>query len=277
MSEATTILVLVENTVRRTDLIAEHGLSFLIQNRDGTVLFDTGQGAALLPNAERLKLDLSSVDRIVLSHGHHDHTGGLKAVLEHIGPREVLAHPDALQPKLAATRDEVRTIGMPDRASLERAGARFDLSDAPREVVPGVTATGTVPRNTDFEVVPDRFQRFDGDRRVHDEIWDDQALVVETGEGPVVVLGCAHAGLINTLDYVSELTGERRFAAVVGGTHLVEADEAAVRNTMEALQGFSIGRLAPCHCTGFAGQATMWQHFGESFAVTGTGDRLEWA
>jgi 7,8-dihydropterin-6-yl-methyl-4-(beta-D-ribofuranosyl)aminobenzene 5'-phosphate synthase len=271
----TTILTLVENTVRRAKLLAEHGLSFLIQTQKETVLFDTGQGKTVLANADSLKVDINTVDRIVLSHGHFDHTGGLRHVLKRIGPRDVLAHPDALLPKYSVLKGEVREIGIPDsRKALEKAGARFVLSTGPVEVAPGVTATGCVPRVTPFEVVGERFQARSNGDWAQDDIWDDQALIVQTSKGPVVVLGCAHAGLINTLLYASELVGGKRFAAVVGGTHLVDADKRRIQLTLEALEQFEIARFAPCHCTGFDGQVALLGGFRDRFALNETGVRI---
>jgi len=271
----TTITTLVENTAQGKGLLAEHGLAFLIETRAGTILFDAGQGMVLLPNADVLEVDIDSAERIFLSHGHFDHTGGLRQVLSRIGSREVFAHPHALAPKYSVRRGETRRIGIPEtREELEQAGARFCLHEEPVELLPGVTATGPVPRVTDFERVSSRFQTGSAGTLRQDELLDDQSLIVETDEGPVVVLGCAHAGLINTLLHVRELVGESRLAGVIGGTHLVDADEARLQCTVAALGGFDIGRLVPCHCTGFRSQVALWEACGERFVANAVGKRF---
>lgn len=271
-----TITTLAENTVRRPGLIAKHGLSFLIQTDRGTVLFDTGQGYALIHNAARLDVDLGKVDRIVLSHGHFDHTGGLRQVLGRIGPREVFAHPDALRPKYSVREGRVWAIGIPGRREdLEEAGATFRLSESPAEILPGIVATGRIPRTSGFEQVGAHFRAGPEKDSTQDLLRDDQALIVETGEGPVVVLGCAHAGLVNTLFYAAELAGGRKFAGVIGGTHLIDADESRLRRTVETLGAFEIGRMAACHCTEFRGQVALYEAFGKRFVPHATGDRIE--
>lgn len=271
-----TIMALMENSANRVGLIAEHGLSFLVRTSRGTVLFDTGQTSALLANATRLGVDLKEVDRIVLSHGHYDHTGGLRSVLEQTDPREVLAHPAALEPKFTVRGGEILPIGLPEsRGALEAAGARWRMNEGPSEVVPGIIATGEVSRDTEFETVPERFRVRRDDRLVLDPLTDDQALIVETGEGPVVLLGCAHSGLINVLRQAARLTGGKRFAAVVGGTHLVDADPPRLRDTVDALAEYEIARMAPCHCTGLHGQAALLGSYGSRYVVFSAGDTLE--
>ena len=271
----TTIRALVENTAQRRGVIGEHGVAFLVETAAGTVLFDTGQGRALLPNATELDVELGEVERIVLSHGHFDHTGGLRQLLDRIGPREVFAHPDALTPKYSVRGGKVQSIGIPEtRGALERAGARLHLHEGPAEIIPGVRTTGRIPRETGFEEVSTRFQVRLGAELTQDEMRDDQALVVDTEDGPVVVLGCAHAGLINTLICAEKLTGQPRFAAVIGGTHLVDADPSRLQRTIEALGRFEIGRMAPCHCTGFRGQVALWEAFGDRFVLNTCGDVL---
>lgn len=269
---STRITTLVDNLAQGQGILGEHGLAFLIEAPAGNVLFDTGQSSVLLHNAEVLQLDLAAVDAVVLSHGHYDHTGGLLPLLEQRGGLPVHAHPAALQPKYAVSKTEARSIGIPvEPAVLERAGARFQLHDGPREVFPGITATGPVPRVTGFETVTSRFRLGPALDAPHDTMKDDQALIVQTEAGPVLLLGCTHSGLINTLRHVCDLIGQTRLAAVLGGTHLVDADANRIQQTISELERYDIERLGACHCTGFRGQVALSSALGERFVLNAAG------
>ncbi len=271
------ILTLAENTVYRRGLTAEHGLSLLIRTDEGEVLFDTGPGSAAVSNAAKMQVDLRKVSGIVLSHGHYDHTGGLRQILETIGPRPVFAHPSVFAPKYSTKRGGLRSVGMPEtRSQLERAGADFRFSETPTEVLPGVISTGSIPRLSGFEEVGTHFltSTEEGAALSHDMLWDDQALVLDNRSAPVVVLGCGHSGLVNTLLYAAELMGRKRFALVIGGTHLIDATEACLERTLEALDQFDISKIAPCHCTGLRGQVALWEKFRGRLIWNSTGDQI---
>jgi 7,8-dihydropterin-6-yl-methyl-4-(beta-D-ribofuranosyl)aminobenzene 5'-phosphate synthase len=274
------ILTLVEDTVEKPDLIGEHGLSLLVSTPGGDTLFDTGQGNALLRNAVRMGVDWNRVTCIVLSHGHYDHTGGLAGVLAETGARPVFAHPSVFAPKYSKKTGELRSIGMPaNRETLEGAGMQVRACLAPMEAAPGVLATGPIPRVTDFEQVPAHFLTASAGRSdlVPDGLEDDQSLILGPRSAPVVVLGCAHSGIVNTLLYASELAGTKRFSLVIGGTHLIDADEMRLQRTLEALRQFEIMKIAPCHCTGLRGQFALWENYGAAFHPNHTGDCIECA
>jgi 7,8-dihydropterin-6-yl-methyl-4-(beta-D-ribofuranosyl)aminobenzene 5'-phosphate synthase len=271
------IFTLVENSVQKPELIAEYGLSFLVTTKDETILFDTGQGFALISNAARMGIDLNEISSIVLSHGHHDHTGGLSEILNSIGSRQVYAHPSAFLPKYSKKDSEPISIGIPtDLKALKQAGMEHRGCTGPIEVSAGILLTGPIPRTTDFEQVPSHFLRDtpNGSGLIHDSLEDDQALIIAHKDAPVLVLGCSHSGLINTLLYAVELTGKKHFSLVVGGTHLISANDLCLKKTEEHLDQFKIDRIAPCHCTGFRGQIALWQKFGQSFVLNSTGDRI---
>jgi 7,8-dihydropterin-6-yl-methyl-4-(beta-D-ribofuranosyl)aminobenzene 5'-phosphate synthase len=274
------IRTLVEDTVEKPDLIGEHGLSLLISTSGGDILFDTGQGAALPRNAIRMGVDWERVTSIVLSHGHYDHTGGLAGVLAETGARPVFVHPSAFAPKYSKKTGELRSIGVrANRDTLEGAGMQLRTCTAPVEVAPGVLATGPIPRVTAYEQVPPHFLTASAEKSdvVPDLLEDDQALILGSRNAPVLVLGCAHSGIVNTLLYASELAGTNRFSLVIGGTHLIDADEMRLQRTLEALRQFEIMKIAPCHCTGLRGQFALWENFGSAFQANHTGDRIECA
>jgi 7,8-dihydropterin-6-yl-methyl-4-(beta-D-ribofuranosyl)aminobenzene 5'-phosphate synthase len=273
------IVTLVENTVQKLGLIAEHGLSLLISTPGGNLLFDTGQGQTLVPNAKQLGIDLKSISTIVLSHGHSDHTGGLAPLLEEIGPRLVFVHPSAFSHKFSNRNGQLRPIGVPwSKEALEHGGMKLHSCLGPVEVMPGVLATGPIPRVTDFEQIPPHLlaDSPNGLGLVHDSLEDDQAVILdEHGTAPVVVLGCSHSGIVNTLLYAAKLTGSRRFSLVIGGTHLMDANKTVLEKTLDSLRQFEIMRIAPCHCTGLRGQWALSESFGDTFLTNSTGDRIE--
>ena len=247
-----TITTLVNNTMPRP-LRSEHGLSFWIEYAGRNILFDTGQTDAIVHNAELLDIDLSKTDMIVLSHGHYDHTGGLKAVLGLALNADLYLHPDA--PKVRYSHPlgkRPKNISMPSdtcdtMAELFPKGRVF-YTGQPTRAAANIQVTGAIPRITDYEDTGGPFY-LDESRRQTDLLTDDQALLIETAKGLVVVLGCAHAGLINTLEYAGQLTGLPIYA-VIGGMHLRDASENRIEKTMQALQKYNPEIVAPCHCTG---------------------------
>jgi 7,8-dihydropterin-6-yl-methyl-4-(beta-D-ribofuranosyl)aminobenzene 5'-phosphate synthase len=260
MTEKVQITVLVENTAESPGLLAEHGLAFWIEIGSQCILFDTGQGGVLVGNAYRLDISLSRVDAIVLSHGHYDHTCGLADALRGNQPTAIYAHPDALKPKFAQNKDGTsRDIGIPYTSvrPVERRRDRLVLTEKPTPLSSGLMVTGPVPRVTEFEDTGGPFF-LDADCRTPDPLVDDQAIFFESTQGTVVLLGCAHAGVINTLCYVRQLTDERPIHAVLGGMHLVGASKQRLKKTIDSLGEMKIDRLGPAHCTGRAATAALW-------------------
>jgi 7,8-dihydropterin-6-yl-methyl-4-(beta-D-ribofuranosyl)aminobenzene 5'-phosphate synthase len=272
------VTTLSENTTTKVGLLAEHGLSMLLEVDDRPpVLLDTGQTGTAVHNARALGVDLSRVRHLVLSHGHQDHTGGLRDVLAQTGEVNVYAHADAWRPRYAVRKGEKpRYSGLPFvREQLEAMGATFHLSDEPQVILDGVMTTGFVPRTTDFE-------RLDADLKVRgeggleqDQIPDDQAVIVKTPEGLVVLLGCAHSGIVNTLAHAREVANEGRIHAVLGGTHLGFASKEQLERTVEALRGLDIQRLGVSHCTGLPAAARLAAEFGERFFFNNCGTVTE--
>jgi 7,8-dihydropterin-6-yl-methyl-4-(beta-D-ribofuranosyl)aminobenzene 5'-phosphate synthase len=258
--------------------MAEHGWAVHLETEQGAFLLDTGQGLTLLSNATFFGVHLERLNGVFLSHHHLDHTGGLMALLRlrQPAPTDIHAHPELFKDSYRVEGGEVTHIGVPfSRAALEGQGARFHLGRAFRQVAPGLYLTGEVPRWTDFETGdPYLMIAADGGYR-RDALRDDQALVVEGERGLSVVLGCSHAGLINTLRYVSEQTGQSRFHTVMGGTHLGLCDAAQLKATVTALQAFDIERLGVSHCTGQAGAMAIAHAFGERFFHCSVGTQVE--
>ena len=246
------ITILVDNRAGGGELAAEHGLSLWIETGGKKTLFDTGQGEALEHNARVLGVDLAATDALVLSHGHYDHTGGIPSVFRRTRNIEVYCHPGIVLPRYGVGDGTSRPIHMPreamealDRFPLER----LHWVQQPVLLAEGIGVTGPIPRETDFEEGHEPFY-LDARGNRKDAMEDDLALWIRNGDGLIVCVGCAHAGLINTLNHVRRLNGGLGVRAVIGGFHLLGAGRERLNRTAEALRLLEPEKLIPCHCTG---------------------------
>lgn len=272
------ITTLAENSATKVGTLAEHGLSMLLEVDGLCILLDTGQTGTAVHNARAMGVDLSRVSRLVLSHGHQDHTGGLRDVLAQTGEVTVYAHSDVWRPRYVVRKGEkARYAGlMFVREQLESMGATFRLLDAPQQISQEVMTTGPVPRVTPFE-------RLDPDLRVktaegwqQDQVPDDQSVVVKTPAGLVVLSGCAHSGIVNTLLHAQQVAGQRKIFAVVGGTHLGFASREQLERTMAALREMEVQMIGVSHCTGLAAAGQLAMEFGDRFFFNNVGTVTEW-
>ncbi len=260
---AVNLVVLVENTVNASGLYGEQGLSFWLETPDTQILFDTGQSDLILRNAHMLGVPLETLDVIALSHGHYDHSGGLQAVLNIAPEAQVLMHPDAMKAKFSRRGEgQYRDISMPhlDEAAIRRGGHELLYTGAPTVIRQGFYLTGPIPRATDFETTGGAFfQDVEGQRP--DQLIDDQALFFEAPEGIVLILGCAHSGVVNTMHYVAELTRQNRFYCVMGGMHLKNATRNRLDETLQAFHDYDVQWIGLAHCTGTRAVAEFWTTF----------------
>lgn len=272
------ITTLSENTAAFAGLLAEHGLSVLIETDEANVLLDTGLSVSVANNVEALGVDLKKVDKIVISHGHHDHTGGLRDVLRKMRKKvEIIGHPDIMASKYAKREGfPAGYIGIPfDRRELESLGAVFVLTPEPVRISENITTSGVVPMNTEYETIDPFLKEMKGDELVPDELLDDRSLFIKTDKGLVVILGCAHRGIINTLHHARELTGEERIEMVIGGCHLMNSSEERVWMTITALKEMGVHKIGVSHCTSLPAAAMMAHEFGEDFFFNNAGTRIE--
>jgi len=270
------ITVLIENSVGvliPKGLCGEHGLSFWIEYNNHKILFDTGQTGKVVENALRLGIDLKEADAIVLSHGHYDHTGGLKAVLEFIGkPIEIYAHPDIFELHYVSS-PVTRYIGIPFRKEeLESLGANFKWIRKPTEIFPNIWVSGEVPRRTTFEKIDERMCLLTKEGKIPDPILDDMSLFIKTEKGLVIILGCAHSGVVNIVEYAKEVTCEEKICAIIGGTHLEPATESQLDETITYLENLNPRLLATNHCTGLKIASRLKEIFGSRFRFGTTGE-----
>jgi 7,8-dihydropterin-6-yl-methyl-4-(beta-D-ribofuranosyl)aminobenzene 5'-phosphate synthase len=254
-----------ENTVQPSSPFwGEHGLSFWIESDHGCVLFDTGQtSTVLLHNLMLLGKSLDEVDVVVLSHAHNDHTGGLPAVLSHRLGLPLYASPDIGRPRFKATDGCYSYIGLP--LPLDALGQMADLRlrAEPVEVLPGIWTTGEIHERPEIEGRGANLFVADGESWQPDRYQDDMSMVVETQEGLVLVCGCCHAGLLNTLAHVSRIFGHPP-AFVLGGTHLVSAKGPDLQHVVDVLRDtYASVRLYPNHCTGQQAYVALANAFGD--------------
>jgi 7,8-dihydropterin-6-yl-methyl-4-(beta-D-ribofuranosyl)aminobenzene 5'-phosphate synthase len=271
------ITILCDNTVGAlSGTLGEHGFAALVEWDGGSLLFDTGQGDTLLHNAERMNRDLRRINGIVLSHGHYDHTGGLMPLLRWSGSKEIYAHPAVFSPRYRVkdTGESIH-IGIPyTEESLCELRGTFNLSSRFREIERGMFLTGEVPRINAFEQ-GDSGLFSDPEGRFPDEVRDDQSLVIVSMKGLVFLLGCCHAGLINTIEYARKKAGVDKIYAVIGGTHLGFSDQVGLNETVRALREYHFGKICPCHCTGFAASARLMKEFPSQFQPAQVGFTIE--
>lgn len=276
MFEKLKITVLCENMVGRIGS-GEHGFAAFIETPCGNFLFDTGGGKFLAENAAAFGKDLKTVQKIFLSHGHDDHTGGLALALRSChGDVEIHAHPEFFQERWLAVESggEIRRAfkGVPFRREhLESLGGRFVFNRHFLAVAEDIYMSGEVPRRTPFETADPRQQILEGDKYATDPFIDDQSLILATSEGLVILLGCAHAGMINIIRHAIDKTGENRLAALIGGTHLGFLGKERMEASVAELKKHPVQCVACSHCTGLEGAFLLRETFGERFRYGSVG------
>jgi len=274
----TRITILSENLVGRLVGSGEHGFSAFIETDQGNYLFDTGNGHAVVSNSLALHKDLRSITKIFLSHGHYDHTGGLPEVLKMIGNVDVHAHPHVFLDRIAVVKDngnEVRRFIPFKKSYLESLGANFILNRDFIQINGEMFLTGEVPRETLFEKPDPRlFVEMDG-KTTQDIFLDDQSLIIETDKGLILILGCAHSGMINIINHVVRKIGKEKFHAIMGGTHFDFLTPEQLEKSIETLKRMDIEKIGVSHCTGMRAAVRLHQEFGERFFYGCVGSVLE--
>lgn len=279
---ALTVTMLIEDYSGYDEgFLAQHGISFLLEAEtvEGSkkILFDTGQSAEpILHNMKMLGKDPSAIDLVILSHCHSDHTGGLVGMLEAIGRKRVpvIAHP-AINRSNFVLKPAFKSFGMGPANSavlIESVGGEMLLVTEPLALAPGIVTTGEITDKIDFEASPTLSMfTLDKGQTISDPMSDDLSLVFILDEGLVIVTGCSHAGVISIIETAVRMTGVERVAAVIGGFHLIDADDARIEATVKKLADYNIDRIYTGHCTGLKAEARLYQAFGKKFKKTHTG------
>lgn len=265
---------------------AEHGLSFFVEttaagNRSAFMFDYGGDGVGVISNMRLLNIDLRTLNALALSHGHFDHWGGLIKILKHnasfmhkvlplyVG-REAFAHRFTMRLPGVLT-----DIGKLDRRKLERTETvRIVEIDRATELVPGAYLSGPIKRMTDYEHVPPYLLIERGGELQHDQFEGELAVAfVVKGKGLVVLSGCAHAGIVNTIRHCQKLTGIDRLHAVIGGFHLIDSSWDAIELTVAEIKAMSPDWIVPTHCTGFEATYRFRQEMPEQFILNTAGTK----
>jgi 7,8-dihydropterin-6-yl-methyl-4-(beta-D-ribofuranosyl)aminobenzene 5'-phosphate synthase len=280
--ERVELTVLVCDRSRYTNALwSQFGLSLLLDcwwhdHSMKRILFDVGwEAAPLFHNMSSIGISPESVDACVLSHSHYDHTGGLSSFLGVAGSQcKIVAHADITRP-VFSVRKTLRFIGL-DPLVLETAHqSHLLLVETPEEIYPGVWVTGTIPRRTGFEEPEQGVYVMRDGVLVPDPERDDMALVLDLGvKGIMVVTGCAHGGIINTILAAQDIFQKKKIFCLFGGFHLIDVPTGVRDQTLDALVNWEIEKIWTGHCTGWEAEVRLDRSLGHRFTRFFTGDRL---
>lgn len=273
------ITVLNENTAGSRGFLAEHGLSLLIETEGKRWLFDTGQSAVFLNNAENLSEDLMNLDGIILSHGHFDHCGGMEYLVkkykaEGIELPPVYVREGAFRHKTVKGKGfSLRDIGIPWRRQMLEASVR--LTKDREEIDKGIWVLGNIPYTVEFEKKPDTFFIEEKELRIPDYMEDEQLLIIDTPKGLFAFGGCCHAGIMNSLAHIKSTFKNRHIYFMLAGMHLSNQSRERVLATVEALRETDLEILVPVHCTGVEAIGRMKVILGDRCLLAETGKIFE--
>ncbi len=256
------LTVLVDNnTIIDKNFFGEPGLSFYIEEENTRLLFDVGYSDVFLRNAYKMNIDLKSIDYLVLSHGHLDHTWGLIHLLgsmdyyssESLKKATLLAHPMALAPK----SDNGEQIGMAYSKEILGSCFNLELSKTPVWITERLVFLGEIERTNSFENQnPIGTTLIDGVEKP-DFLMDDSAMAYKTDEGIVVITGCSHSGICNIIDYAKKICGDNRVVDIIGGFHLLSPPEIQMNETLNFLKNTAPKVVHTCHCTDLSSKIAL--------------------
>jgi len=270
------LTILVENRTENPKLIAEQGLAIFVETPNGNILFDTGQTDAFIRNAKEININLESLEKIVISHGHYDHTGGLPAFLKEVKPIEIICHPALLNKKFRIYPAGRLDIGTPwEKDEITSAGGEFIFKTHPYEVIPDVWVSGEIPRHAKYEFIDETYQQRVLESYIHDELHDDMCLIINTNKGLIVLLGCGHAGAINSVKHAMRAMDNKHIYAILGGLHLQHCTDEKIEKVVKNLQTLNPDHLIPLHCSGFRAITRMVRLFKDKVHLMNVGDSFE--
>lgn len=265
------LTVLVDNNTYIDEYyFGEPAVSYYIATEDKHILFDAGYSDIFIKNAQKMNIDLRKLTHVVLSHGHNDHTEGLKYLHEEIGLQNVtlIAHPDCFYPKYY----ENMYIGSPYSMDEIQTITNFQSVKTPYNITDNLIFLGEIPRKNSFENQKSIGKYEKDDVMLDDYLMDDSAMVYKTAQGFFVITGCSHSGICNIIEYAKEVCSDHRVIGVLGGFHLFEDNE-QLRETINYLKKCNIKQFYPCHCVSLLAKAKMMEELPVS--EVGVGMKLE--
>lgn len=248
--------VLVDNnTFINEYYLGEPAVSYYIEDGDTKILFDTGYSDAFLKNSEEMNINLNKLDKIVISHGHNDHTGGLKYLFENINNNniEVISHPESLNYKM---RDNNHYIGTSMKKEELEEACKLKLTDKPLQISDNIVYLGEVPQINDFETRKPVGKCKCDEKLIDDILKDDTAIAYKSKKGLFIITGCSHSGICNIIEYAKQICNENKIYGVIGGFHLFENNE-RLEKTIAYLKNNNIELLYPCHCVSLRAKIEM--------------------
>ncbi|MGB9679188.1 MAG: MBL fold metallo-hydrolase [Thermoanaerobacteraceae bacterium] len=280
------ITVLAEDSVLyESPYLGQHGVSFFVEaigNEQKNILIDVGQNTqALCYNMDLMGINPKEIDAILLTHCHYDHTQGVSEIIKLIGKKDlpVIAHPDIFRLNFI-TDPFLRHVGIMKqdiKENIEESGGRLYLTKDPLEIMPGVMTTGEVKRQTNFEEVGIPLKTITSEGEIKDDLMNDDISFIANvkDKGIVIITGCSHSGIINIVKQSLEYSKENKIYAIIGGFHLIEANQNKITKTINSLNEFDINMIYAGHCTGFKAQVELYNIFKDRFFPLSTGIKLE--
>lgn len=267
------LTVLVDNnTYIDQYYLGEPAVSYYIEDKNTKILFDTGYSDIFIRNAEKINIDLKKLDKIAISHGHNDHTLGLKYYFEEFNNSNItiVAHPDAFKEKIMNNLE----IGSPILEDELIKKCNLMLSEKPIKISENITLLGSIPKMNDFEKRICFGRQLVGTQFVDDYVLEDTALVYQNPQGIYIVTGCSHSGICNIIEYAKKVCNEKRVLGFIGGFHLFNINEQVLK-TIDYLKANNIPALYPCHCTSLKVKAEMINK-GLPVHEVGVGLKIKW-
>lgn len=249
--------VLVDNNTYIDEYYyGEPGVSYYIEDEDIKLLFDVGYSDLFLTNMKKFNIDISNIDNIIISHGHDDHTRGLKYYFENVknDNLSIIAHPDAFKEKILKDLK----ICSPYLEEDLKKKCNLKLSNVPLQISKNIIFLGEISKTNDFEE-----RKVIGKQRIKnkledDYVLDDSAIVYKNNNGIFIITGCSHSGICNIIEYAKKVCKDNRVIGVIGGFHLFDVNE-RLYNTINYIKSNNIKEIYPCHCTSLAVKAEMYK------------------
>jgi 7,8-dihydropterin-6-yl-methyl-4-(beta-D-ribofuranosyl)aminobenzene 5'-phosphate synthase len=261
------VKILVDNYVTGRGLLAEHGFSIFIEDERQKYIFDTGQGMTLLHNMEVFNLKLADIDKVILSHGHDDHTGGLHFFKEANVLPELIAHPDIIYPKFKIQGQVKKNIGL--KITLD--GFNLNFSKDPVNINKRIIFSGEVPKWNKWELEETAYYREKEGQLEQDPFSDDSSIYVKLNNGLLVLTGCAHSGIINIIQYGMKITGITKLYGIIGGMHLKNASRGRINKTIKYIKELNPEFVTISHCTGLIAGSIFRKEMGGKIIFTDIG------